>query len=297
MAVSLGGLVGLGLLFVLHGVLGRQILTGRRSIGVSSTSRTPGNTEPLLLWAVAALVVAVVVYLVTGWWVAGLALAGLVMRFPRWRAQQRDGAVHVQRTQAVASWTEMIRDNMAGAAGLEQALQVSASLAPKPIERELERFGRRLERDRLDAALVALGADLANPAADLVVAALLNAAQMEVRDLGPLLSRLADATRSEVRMRQRVEVGRAKIRTSARIVVVTTMLTVCFLSVFSRQILTVYDSFTGQLWMVVVAGVFLFGGWLLRHYGQLEMPPRFVARRPGEVAQQVAPLAIREEVR
>ena len=42
---------------------------------------------------------------------------------------------------------------------------------------------------------------------------------MEGRDIGALLSRLADSIRTDVRMRLRVEVGRARIRTSARIVI------------------------------------------------------------------------------
>jgi len=79
-------------------------------------------------------------------------------------------------------------------------------------------------------------------------------------------------------MRLRVEVGRARIRTSARIVAATTLVTMAFLFAFSRQLLKAYDSTTGQLWLLLVAGVFALGGWMLHSYGQIDMPERFAAR-------------------
>ena len=80
-------------------------------------------------------------------------------------------------------------------------------------------------------------------------------------------------------MRERVEVGRARIRTSARIVVVTTVLTIVVLWVFAGEILAAYDSLAGQLWMCVVAAVFVAGGAVLRHFSAFDLPDRFTARR------------------
>jgi Flp pilus assembly protein TadB len=102
---------------------------------------------------------------------------------------------------------------------------------------------------------------------------------MEARELGPLLSRLAESIRGDVRMRLRVEVGRARIRTSARIVTLTTIVTIMFMFLFSRDLLSAYDTLGGQLWLIVVGGIFAMGGWLLRRYGEIEMPDRFTARR------------------
>ncbi len=173
----------------------------------------------------------------------------------------------------------MIRDNMAGAAGLEQALMATGHLAPDPIAAEVHRFSRRLEDTALPDALALLCDELNHPSADLVVAALANAARMEGRDLGPLLSRLAESIRGDVRMRLRVEVGRARIRTSVRIVMGVTVLTTVFMYLFSRPLLDVYDTPTGQLWLLVVLAIFGLGGWMLGHYSQVEMPERFSARR------------------
>ena len=241
--------------------------------------------ETAVAWCAAAGLAGVVVYALLGWPVAAVLAIAVVIWLPRpiGTRANREGAV--ARTEAIAVWAEMIRDNMAGSAGLEQALIASAQVAPDAIAPELRRFASRIDRMSLIDALGRLGADLDHPSADLVVVALVNAARMEARELGPLLSRLAETIRADVRMRLRVEVGRARIRTSARIVVGTTAVTIAFLFVFSRQLLTAYDSLAGQLWLIVVAAVFALGGWLLSSYGQLQMPERFSARttRPGPI--------------
>jgi tight adherence protein B len=219
------------------------------------------------------------VFAVTGWLVPAVALGGLVMVGHRFIGGRRERAEIVARTQAVAAWAEMIRDNMAAAAGLEQALIASAAHVPAAIAAEVRRFANRLDRMPLLDALTLLGEDLEHPSADLIVVSLANAARMEARELGPLLSRLAESIRGDVRMRLRVEVGRARIRTSARIVTLTTIVTIMFMFLFSRDLLSAYDTLGGQLWLIVVGGIFAMGGWLLRRYGEIEMPDRFTARR------------------
>ncbi|MDY7106814.1 MAG: pilus assembly protein TadB [Actinomycetota bacterium] len=277
-AASAGIGAGLGLLLIAAGLKGQRVLPGpRRFVPAASTASA-------VAWCAAAAITAVVVYALVGWPVAALLAAGAVIWLPRPLAARAGRDVALARTEAIATWAEMIRDNMAGSAGLEQALVASAGVAPAAIAPELRRFAARVERMPLLDALGRLGTDLDHPSADLVVVALADAARMEARELGPLLGRLAETIRADVRMRLRVEVGRTRIRTSARIVAATTIVTIGFLFVFSRQLLTAYDTPTGQLWLLVVAAVFAAGGWLLSTYGQVEMPERFSARthRAGE---------------
>ena len=47
----------------------------------------------------------------------------------------------------------------------------------------------------------------------------------------------------------------------------------------SRPLLEAYDSTAGQLWLIVVLGIFGLGGWLMTVYGRMELPERFSARR------------------
>ena len=206
--------VALGLLMVSAGLRGRAVLPDIQMVfGVDV------SVERMMGWGAGAVVAAIAVLGITGWPVAALATFVLVLSGPRLGGRDGGRVDSIARTQAIASWTEMIRDNMAGAAGLEQALMATADVAPKPIQAEIRRFSSHLEDASIGDALASLGDDLNHPSADLVVASLVNAARMEARDLGPLLSRLADSIRGDVRMRLRVEVGRTRIRTSARIVV------------------------------------------------------------------------------
>ncbi|MCP3860332.1 MAG: pilus assembly protein TadB, partial [Phycisphaeraceae bacterium] len=183
------------------------------------------KADAAVAWIAGSVVAGVVVFASTGWPVAAVITAGIVIWLPRPLAARSSRHDESAKTEAIASWTEMIRDNIAGSAGLEQALIASSSVAPLAIASELRRFAARVDRMSTVDALARLGADLDHPSADLVVVALVNAARMEARELGPLLGRLAETIRADVRMRLRVEVGRARIRTSARIVVATTLVT------------------------------------------------------------------------
>ena len=272
-ATLLGSCVGLGLLLVAAGLRGIEVLPGAQHF-----FPTVERTETATAWLAASVIAGLAVWATTGWVVAAVLAVGAVAWAPRGIAARAQQAVLLERTEAVASWAEMIRDNIAGSAGLEQALVASASVAPAAIAPELRRFSARLERMPTIDALGRLGSELDHPSADLVVVALANATRMEARELGPLLGRLAETIRADVRMRLRVEVGRARIRTSARIVIATTMVTIAFLFVFSRQLLDAYETPAGQAWLLVVASVFATGGWMLQRYGQIDAPQRFSAR-------------------
>jgi len=277
-AVTCGSVFGLGALLVVAGVRGRSYLPPSDRVARRLFGDDVGRDTALLTMTV-AFVAAMMVLTMTGWPVAAVGAAVSVVLLRRGFGMGRDHQHYVARTNAIATWAELVRDNMAGAAGLEQALQAGVGVAPQPVEHELQRFAANLDQMSLVESLRRLGDDLDHPSADLVVAALTNAAVMEVRELGPLLGRLADATRADTRMRERVEVGRARIRTSARIVVGTTVLTIGLLWLFARNLLVAYDSVAGQLWMCVVAAIFVVGGTVLRNYSRFEMPQRFRARR------------------
>ncbi|MEZ5230275.1 MAG: type II secretion system F family protein [Acidimicrobiales bacterium] len=269
-ALSAG--VGIGVLLIVQGLRGREVLPPAviDFRGFARSGRLP--------WIAGAGAVGLVVLAITGWPVAAAAGFALVVSGPRLLGGKQVRETGIARTQAIATWTETIRDNMAGAAGLEQALIATAAVAPAPIAAEVRRFVHRLDDMPLAEALARLGDDLDHPSADMVVAALTNAVRMESRDLGPLLTRLAESIRGDVRMRLRVEVGRARIRTSARIVTGVTIFVIVFLYLFSRPLLDVYDSAVGQLWLALVLSIFVGGAWLMNHYSQVEMPERFSAR-------------------
>ena len=149
----------------------------------------------------------------------------------------------------------MLRDTMAGSAGLEQAIVATATLAPLGIRAEVPTFAVRLEGERLAPALRAF-AEVADPTCDLVAAALVLAAEHQAQRLGEPLGSLAAASRDQATMRLRVEAGRARTRTSVTVIVGATGALVAGLALFNRGYLAPYDSATGQLVLVLVGAVF-----------------------------------------
>lgn len=265
---------GLALMMVILGIRGVRILPEIESLFPEGTSAASATA-----WLAGAFFAGLLVLAVTRWVgaAAGVLLTGLSL--PRFFGGANLSKADVERTQAIATWTEMIRDNMAGAAGLEQALMSTAEIAPPPIAQEVRSFSLLLETMPLSRALNHLGEELDHPAADLVVVSLANAARMEGRDLGPLLTRLAESIRADVRMRLRVQVGRTRIQTSSKIVLGVIAATVGFIYATSDQLLTVYDTFTGQLWLLGIFAIFIVSLGLMSFFAQIQMPERFSARK------------------
>ncbi|TKG60929.1 type II secretion system F family protein [Prauserella endophytica] len=203
---------------------------------------------------------------VTGW-VVGAALAAAAVSFlPRLVGPDRAHQRRVARIEAIASWTEMLRDVLSAAAGLEQAILATAPLAPVAIRGEVATLAARLESgQRLAPALRALARELDDPTADLVLAALVLAAEHQARQLGDLLGSLATTARGQAAMRMRVETGRARTRTSVRVIVATTLAFAAAVVVFNRAYLDVYNTATGQIVLLLIGGLFAAGfAWLAR---------------------------------
>lgn len=273
---ALGAGVALGMLLAIQGIRGRPILPSPDRIFPSGTTAASATA-----WLAGALVAGMVALAITRWIGAGIGVALLGLTMPWFFGEGKLTKGDVERTQAIATWAEMIRDNMAGAAGLEQALLATADIAPPPIAREVRAFANHLEGRPIGDALVHLGDQLQHPAADLVVVSLANASRMEGRDLGPLLTRLAESIRADVRMRLRVQVGRTRIQTSSKIVLAVIAFTVAFIYFTSRDLLSVYDTPLGQLWLLGIFALFIVSLALMRYFAQIQMPERFSARRHG----------------
>jgi tight adherence protein B len=273
LVAGLGALAGVGAFLVLLGARGVAVLATPRLASARDGLRR--TVTPRL---VAAGVVVLGVAAITGWPAAALLSGAAVVFGPHLLGGRASREKAVARTEAIASWTEMIRDSMAAASGLEEAISSTAPVAPGAIRPEVLMLVRRLERQSLPNALAAFGEAVAHPSADLVVAALTIAAQTEARDLSALLSRLAEAIRGEARMRIRVEVGRTRVRTASKIIVGVVAATVAVLALLNRGYLAAYDSADGQVVLLVVGGIFASGGWLLARMASLELPQRFSAR-------------------
>lgn len=273
-AAALGVGTGFGLLLVVVGLRGASLHRPRRNrthVGV------PGDQHRTLRTAL-AVAAGVVTGLVTGW-VVGAVLAGLACwALPRALGRDGEHASRVARIEAVATWTEMLRDTLSAAAGLEQAILATAPLAPHAIRGEVGELAAAIENGvRLAPALRRLGERLDDPVGDLVIAALMIAAEQQTRQLADLLGSLADAARGQASMRMRVEAGRARTRTSVRVIVGTTLTFAVAVVMLNRSYMGAYDTVNGQVVLLGIGALFACGFVWLARIARVTQPDRFLS--------------------
>ena len=168
---------------------------------------------------------------------------------------------------------------MAGAHGLEQAIVATSVHAPLAISSAVSRLSAQIQYGKLSDGLRRFAEDVDHPISDFVAAALITATEYQARDLAQLLGHLAQCAREEGRMRTRIWVGRARTRSSVRIISFVVVGFVSALVVFNRDYLNVYSSFEGQ---VILSGIFVLSGCsliMLDQFSRIAAPQRFIRRR------------------
>lgn len=213
-----------------------------------------------------------VVLLLTRWPVAAVlgVVAGAAM--PR-LVGRTEGQASLQRIEAIAVWTELLRDTLGAASGLSQAIVATAELAPRSLRGCIAALAERLSNGvPIEDGLRLLAAEVADPSMDVVACALILAASSQAQRLGEVLSALATTTREEVAMRLRVEASRASSRSSVRTVVVFSLGFAGLLLVLARGYLEPFSSTVGQMVLLGVGALYAMGLWLM---------VRMVRTRPG----------------
>ncbi|MBT0774273.1 type II secretion system F family protein [Kineosporia sp. J2-2] len=228
-----------------------------------------------------AAVPAVTAWWVSGWPVAGAACAALVTAWPAVAGGRRAERRQIEVLEAVVSWSQGLRDTVAGGASLEQAISVSVEGASPVLQPALEEVrSRMLVREPLDAALQPLAQA---PGADVVVAALVLAARRRGDRLPEVLSGIVDTCAQEVGQRRQILANRAGIHRSVQIIVGVTVLIFAYLATFGAAYMAPYDSFTGQLVLAAVVAVIGAGFTWLARLGTTTAVPRFLTElTPGE---------------
>ena len=266
-APLLGAGLALGVLLVVSGL--------ERRLG---TSRRPRLTAPseVRTRLVRASALSVPVLLATRWPVAAIACGLFGWCSPELFGGRAAREAGVARTEAIATWAEMLRDTIAAANGLEAAIAATSPVAPEPIRREVLALAAAIERESLPVALQRLADDLAHPIADLVVASLTVAATESVRELTDLLGTLAGSARDEAAMQLRVEAARARMRTAVRVITGCTVVTAAGLVALNPSYVTVYSSALGQTTLALIAGCWGLALWWLARMSKFRAPERFL---------------------
>jgi len=227
--------------------------------------------------AAAAVLVGVVVMVVTRWPAAAVASGALVVT---WRQLSGGGAAErasVAKVEAIAMWTESLRDTAQGASGLESAIPATMHAAPLSLQRPLRALVYRLSaRVPLPEALALFADEVDDPGADVVVAALSLNARQRGGSLSRVLSTLAANTRVELEMRRRVLHERNAVRRTAQQVGGLLVLFVVGQAMLVPNWVAPYGTWLGQLVLGALSAAYVGLLVWLRRLAEPEPQPRFL---------------------
>jgi len=253
------------------------------------------RTELLSQWsqvvrrrAAVAAVVAAVVGLVTRWPIAVIAAGALTWLWPTMFGGAKASAAQLERLEGVATWTESLRDTIAGSIGLEQAITHSLDAAPETVQAPLQRLvGRLRAHVPIPLALSGFAEEFNDASVDLVAAALILNSRLRGSGLVGTLTALADSAREELEMRRKIEEGRKVLRRAAAIIVGVTAAFAGGLVLFSRTYVEPYSTPGGQVMLAIVIGVFATGFIWIKKASGAKAPERFLAG-PDQLATATA---------
>ena len=276
-----GALAGGGLLLLVASLVG---WTPREDSRPGLADRfAPADISRRLLLAVGLGIIAL---LASGWLVAAIGVALLGFFATKLFGGAAHGRAEVLRLEALASWTESLRDTIAGAVGLEQAIPASYNAAAPILKPPLALLIDRLHtREPLPDALLKFGDDLDDPGADLILAALILNARLRGPGLRDVLTALSQAAREEMDMRNRIEASRASTRRSVQIITILTLLVVFGLRFLNPDYVKPYDTFAGQVTLAVVCAIFAAGFLWLRRLSRYDTARRFLDSRSDRLAR------------
>jgi Flp pilus assembly protein TadB len=261
-ALLAGAAVGGGLLLLVLAWRGLPLRDG----ATPSRFQRPAAGGALSTRLGAAIGVGLLVLVLTRWPVAAVAVGLLVAYWDRIAGGGGGERLAILRLEGLAVWTESLRDTIAGAVGLEQAIPSSVEATPAVLRPPLNLLVDRLRiREPLPDALLAFAEDLDDPSADTVVAALVLNARLRGPGLRDVLTALATSTREELDMRRRVEASRRSVRRSVRLILAIVLSVAGAMALLNDAYVSSYDGLVGQLVLLVVCLLFLAGLlWLRR---------------------------------
>ncbi|WP_051063011.1 type II secretion system F family protein [Ilumatobacter nonamiensis] len=226
-----------------------------------------------------------IVLAVSGWVVPSVVIAAAtwvwVAAFQR---RDRNRSSDVERTDALASWIENLRDVLLAG---DQPIGAIASTVPTThpsIRPAVRRLSAALGHQDPDTAFRRFADELDDPLGDLVSAGLLIAVQRGARTVAVLTS-LAEQARTAADRRRIVEAERAPIQREVLLLSLIMGVLVMLLLVFGRSsYLDAYDTSEGQLFLGGVLAVYAVLLLRVQRLSRFPKPTRFLtgadAHRP-----------------
>ena len=213
----------------------------------------------------------------SGWLIASLVVAiGCWFAVGRWQRRDRRAISDVERTDALASWIENLRDVLVAGDQPVGAINATVATCPPAIKPQVRRLAAGLGRQDPDIVLRRFADDLDDPLGDLVAAGLLIAVQRGARTAA-VLGSLAEQARRQADRRRLVEAERAPIQREVTLLTLIMGSLIVAVLVFGRaEYLAPYDTAGGQLFLGAVLAVYALLLVRVQRLAHFPRPSRFL---------------------
>jgi Flp pilus assembly protein TadB len=204
--------------------------------------------------ALAAVVAAVAVFIVTRWPVAAVAVGVAAFALPK-AVTGKTAKARIRKLEALEQWTRRLADLLTAGRALEQALENSAARnVPPAIAAPVAALTRRLRVTRMptEEALRLFADEVDDPIGDRIAAALILVARRRGRGASAVLQQLAELVAKDVADRREVEAARAEHRTTVRWII-GILGAFSVLAMFQKEYVAPFGTPIGQVVLAVVA--------------------------------------------
>lgn len=261
-----------GVLMIVAAALGVELPS------VGRFGRDPSESSFDVRPGLVAVAVALGVVLVTQVVALGLLVAAAVVAVPLFRQAKIERAVVVDRTEALATWAESLRDHVRSHAGLRQAVVLSLSTVDEVIRPQVEGLAQDLASMSPEPAFARFSERIGDPVGDLLATALTVAlGDSGASDLPKLLGQLASDARDEVTGIRQVAVKHDKTFTTVRTMMMVVAGTTSAMFLLQGSYMAQYATPEGQVVLVGVVAVVVVALWGLVRMARPVRPIRVLA--------------------
>ena len=262
---------------------GIVIMLGAVWPGTAETERSvkvPVDFRPFVGRSLVTVLVGAVVLAATGWLLPSIMcgaigwwLTGMVTN------RDRTGSGELDRVEALATWTEQLRDVLMAGDQPVGAIQATVVTCPEIIRPQVRSLASRLGRQSEQIVLRQFADDLDDPTADLIAAGLLVALTKGGR-AERVLSSVASQARHQAERRKLLEAERAPARREVWWVTGIMSLQLLGGLLFARSsYLAPYRTLTGQIVLCALLGMFLGLIAYVQRLARFSRPARFLSLR------------------
>ncbi len=280
-------LIAVGVMLVIVGLaLGVALAFGVQLPQPAAKTRLKSDAEMThrwRRWQLLAIPAGILVMLATGWVAAGLGAAALVLVAPSLLRPSAASQRHIDRLEALASWTRRMADLLASGAAqtLQDAIGRAAATSPAPIEVETKALATRMGPRGMEPALRQFAKEIADPVGDHVAMALIVRDRHGAAGLADVLTALATDVDEQVRMRRTILSEQKKAVSNIRMILGLTVIVWVGLSLFARSYMAPYNAIGGQIALALIVAGFGATIWWLQKLSRPVVGARFLQNPDG----------------